>query len=197
MVKEYCRCEKAAAYNAAAAFDANLEEIIPRRESMVELAEERCQAVEEPVMIMRHRIGLSGFFLIIGFVAWIVWVLISGANSQYSLEFSSPYIITPVVLLLGAISGGYLRRCWQRGELILLFVVLLIVTAIAIPIYANASAAVGGLFIVLAGLAMLDLREAMKSRQLSWGTTELPQLNTEYRGRQFFLRSLSVSEFCW
>lgn len=97
----------------------------------------------------------------------------SSFNSQYDLEFSSPYIVRPVVLVLGAISAGYLRRCWMRGELIPLFIVLLIVTVIAIPIYANAGAAVGGLFIALAGLAMLDLRTAMKSKQLSWGRNRI------------------------
>src|SRR5699024_9176666 len=76
---------------------------------------------------------------------------------------------TRVVVVLGAISDAYLRRCSRHGELILFLVALLVVTAIAIPVYANASAAVGGLFIALAGLPVLDLRGAMKSKQRSWG----------------------------
>lgn len=117
-------------------------------------------------MTVRHCIGRSGIFLIIGFVTWSLWALISSSNSQYALKFSSPYVVTPVVLVLGAISGAYLRRCLLRGELIQLFIVLLIVTTISIPIYANASASVGGLFIALAALAMVNLREALNSKQL-------------------------------
>ncbi|MDN6173662.1 MAG: O-antigen ligase family protein [Yaniella sp.] len=117
---------------------------------------------------MSHHIGRSGIFFITVFVAWMVWVLISSATSQFPLGFSSPYIITPVVLILGAILGLHLRRSWRRGGLILVLVVVSVATAISIPIYANASAAVGGLLIALAGLAMLDLYEAMNARQISW-----------------------------
>lgn len=116
-------------------------------------------------MTVRHHIGRSGIFCITGFVAWMVWVLITSSTSQFPLGFSSPYIVTPVVLVLGAISGAYLRRSWRRGGLLLPLVVVSVVTAISIPIYANASAAVGGLFVALAGLAMLDLQDAMKARQ--------------------------------
>src|SRR5699024_8766207 len=114
-------------------------------------------------MTARRSIGRSGFLLMVSFIIWCVWVVISSTNSQYALEITSPYLFTPVVLVLGIVAGGFLRRRWRRGALLQLLIVVVLVVAVSVPIYANASAAVGGLFIALAGLATLDLRESMAS----------------------------------
>lgn len=117
-------------------------------------------------MTVRRSIGRSGFLLMVSFIIWCVWVVISSTNSQYAFEITSPYLVTPVVLVVGIVAGGFLRRWWRRGALLQLLMVVVLVVAVSVPIYANASAAVGGLFIALAGLATLDLRESMESTQL-------------------------------
>lgn len=122
--------------------------------------------VKRSVMTMRNSIGLSGVLLIGGLIAWYVWVLISGVTSPYDLELTSPYLATPMALALGIVLGGFLRGQWRRGRVIQIFIVIAIVTAIAIPIYANASAAVGGLFIALIGVATFDLQEVMQPNEL-------------------------------
>lgn len=122
--------------------------------------------VKRAVMTMRNSIGRSGVLLIAGLVMWYVWVIISGVTSPYDLELTSPYLVTPLALVLGIVAGGFLRGRWRRGRVIQLFIVVAIVTAIAIPIYANASAAAGGLFLALIGVAALDLREVMQQNQL-------------------------------
>ena len=116
------------------------------------------------VLTVRHPIGRSGLLLIFGLIAWFAWVLISGITSPYDLALTSPYLVSPAVLVLGIVAGGFLRGQWRRGRVIHIFLVLLLVTAISIPIYANASAAVGGLWIALVGLGALDLREVMQPK---------------------------------
>lgn len=117
---------------------------------------------------VRHRIGRSGMLLIIVVIAWYLWVVISGVTSQYDLELTSPYLVAPIVLALGIAVGGLLRRQWRRGKVLPLVLLVLVVTLVSLPIYANASAAVGGLFIALIGLGVLELRESMPpNRSLS------------------------------
>ncbi|GAA4479478.1 hypothetical protein GCM10023190_22630 [Enteractinococcus fodinae] len=81
---------------------------------------------------------------------------------QYDLGLTSPYVVSPATLILGTFAGGFIRREWLRGKILVLFILLLLATAISLPIYANASAAVGGLLIALVGLGALDLRAAMQ-----------------------------------
>lgn len=126
------------------------------------------------VATVRNRIGRSGLLLIVSAIAWYVWVVISGVTSQYDLELTSPYLVTPVALALGIFAGGFLFRQWRRGKVIHLVIVLLIATVISLPIYANASAAVGGLFIALIGLGALDLRETVEPNQPVSGHRRAP-----------------------
>lgn len=69
--------------------------------------------------------------------------------------------------MLGVVAGGLLRPTWWQGKLLPLLILLIIVAASAIPIYANASAAVGGLFIALSGLGALDVQGAVRASK-SW-----------------------------
>ena len=115
--------------------------------------------------MVRRRIGRSGVLLGVSLIAWYVWVVVAGTTSQYALELTSPYIVSPSALLFGIVAGGLLRGRWRHGKVMQLLGVVLIVTAISLPIYANASAAVGGLFIALIGLGVLDLQEAMQLNQ--------------------------------
>lgn len=118
--------------------------------------------------IIRRRVGRSGVLLGVSLMAWYLWVVIAGAASQYALELTSPYIVSPAALLFGIVAGGLLRGRWRHGKVMQLLGVVLIVTAMSFPIYANASAAVGGLFIALIGLGVLDLQEARQSNQPAW-----------------------------
>src|SRR5699024_5343457 len=83
------------------------------------------------------------------------------------LELTSSYLIDPAALGLGVVAGGLLRPTWWRGKILPLLILLMIVAAFAIPIYANASAAVGGLFIALSGLGALDAQGAVRASR-SW-----------------------------
>lgn len=116
-------------------------------------------------MVVLSRIGRSEMFLGISLAAWILWVVISSLRSQYALEFSAAYLINPVVIVAGIIVGWALRKDWQRNGLVILPTVVLLVTAISIPIYKNASAAVGGLLLALVGLAALEYADGMKSQR--------------------------------
>lgn len=78
------------------------------------------------------------------------------------------------MLVLGIVAGGLLRRQWRRGKARYFVIVGLVVTAISLPLCANASAAVGGLFIALIGLGMFDLREAMQPNQSLAGSRWAP-----------------------
>jgi len=78
------------------------------------------------------------------------------------------------VLVLGIVAGGLLRRQWRRGKARYFVIVGLVVTAISLPLCANASAAVGGLFIALIGLGMFALREAMQPNQSLAGSRWAP-----------------------
>lgn len=118
--------------------------------------------LKRSVMTVRHRIGRSGLLLVFSLMVWFAWVGFSGVTSPYELELTSPFLVSPAVLVLGIVAGSFLREQWRRGRVLHVFIVLLLVTAISIPIYANASAAVGGLWIALVGLGALDLREAMQ-----------------------------------
>lgn len=121
--------------------------------------------VERLGISIRRLMGRAGLVLAMGLFAWYVWVLIAGVRSEYSLELTSSYLTAPAALGLGVIAGGFLRGPWWHGKVFSLFMLLVIVTAFAIPIYANASAAVGGLFVALVGLSALDLRNVVKSSQ--------------------------------
>lgn len=77
--------------------------------------------------------------------------------------------------------GAFLRRRWLRGGGISFLVALLVVTAISLPIYANASAAVGGLFVALAGLAALDVRVMLQDCRRP--LVRIPMRNTSHGGR--------------
>lgn len=110
-----------------------------------------------------RRIGRVGLALALGLTVWWAWVLIAGVRGQYSLELTSSYLIAPAALVLGVIAGALLRGTWCRGKVLPFFVVLAVVTASVIPIYANASAAVGGFFIALIGLGAFDLQNSVRS----------------------------------
>ncbi|MDN5912855.1 MAG: O-antigen ligase family protein, partial [Yaniella sp.] len=84
--------------------------------------------------------------------------------SSYGFNVFSPYFVSPAVLIVGVLAGWYFRQGWRRGKRFELVVVVLVVTVLVIPIYANASAAVGGLFIALAGLAARDLCDLRETR---------------------------------
>lgn len=58
-------------------------------------------------MTVRRSIGRSGFLLMVSFIIWCLWVVISSANSQYAFEITSPYLVTPVVLVFGIVAGGF------------------------------------------------------------------------------------------
>ena len=130
--------------------------------------------VKRCVATVRARIGRSGVLLIVCLIAWCTWIIISGTTSQYDLQLTSSYLVSPVALVLGIVAGGFLRGQWQRGKVMHILIVLLLVTAISIPIYANASAAVGGLFVALIGLGVLELREAMQPNQPLAGSRWAP-----------------------
>lgn len=114
-----------------------------------------------------RRIGGAGLILALGFFTWYLWVLIAGVRVEYGLELTSSYVIAPAALVLGVVAGGLLRPSWWQGRILPLLILLMIVAAFAIPIYANASAAVGGLFIGLIGLGALDIQGAVRSSN-SW-----------------------------
>jgi hypothetical protein len=96
-----------------------------------------------------------------------MYVLIAGVRGAYGLELTSWYLVAPAALVLGIVSGGLLRPTWRQGKAMPLLILLTIVAAFAIPIYANASAAVGGLFIALIGLGALEVQREVGANQ-SW-----------------------------
>ncbi len=113
----------------------------------------------------KRSIVRAGLVFSLGLVTWYLWVFIVGFTSDYDLALASPFLLAPAALVLGGVAGGFLQRSWRQGRALPSFSLLVVVTALAIPIYANASAAVGGLFIALIGLGVLDLRTAVRSPQ--------------------------------
>ncbi|WP_182174592.1 O-antigen ligase family protein [Flaviflexus equikiangi] len=96
-------------------------------------------------------------FLVSTLVAGALWALISQV-ARGSFFPASPYLIAPSMILFGVCVGTYARVMWVRGNSIVFFVAAVAVTLLSIPIYANASAAVGYLLFSLAVMAALDLR---------------------------------------
>lgn len=92
---------------------------------------------------------------------WTLWVLASPVISHRPPSFSSPYLLSPLILLAGAVAGGVLVDRWRNCSLREAAPILLTVAAFAAPIYANASAAVGVLLVAVAAVALLDLPRPM------------------------------------
>ncbi len=135
--------------------------------------------VQTAFEVVRDHIGRPGLFLMIALILWCGWIVIASLLSQYPFDVRSPYLVSTVGLFVGGVVGSFLRTRWLRGGGISFLVVLLGVTAVSLPIYANASAAVGGLFVALAGLATHDVRTKwQETPPNSSGTT-----NAKYRAR--------------
>jgi hypothetical protein len=106
---------------------------------------------------VHNSVGKVGRLLIGSLVAWYLWVIGFGLASQHKLEWTSAYLVAPIALTVGIVVGSFLRRQWQRDKVIYLVVVVLTATLFSLPIYANASAAVGGLMVALVGLGVLEV----------------------------------------
>lgn len=103
----------------------------------------------------RHVGGTGLWFLIFG-LAFATWAFISGTITGHLPRWSSPYLIGPLVLGTGAGLGIILRRRWAQNRVLGLYVLVAILVSFSAPVYANASAAVGGLLVVIAALAVVD-----------------------------------------
>lgn len=106
---------------------------------------------------LRKRLGPAGVFFVLSVALWTLWVLASPVISHRPPSFSSPYLLSPLILLAGAVAGGVLVDRWRNCSLREAAPILLAIAAFAAPIYANASAAVGVLLVALAAVALLDL----------------------------------------
>jgi hypothetical protein len=109
--------------------------------------------------------------LLVGcFLIYYLWVIGRGVTSSYKFELTSPYLVAPLSLIVGIFLGVFLRQQWLRAKAVYFFIALVTVTVLSLPIYANASAAVGGLTVALAGLGALDLREVTQPNLPEGGT---------------------------
>ena len=116
--------------------------------------------------IIRVGFGRSGFWLLACVGAWLLWVLASSLITGQHLSPWSPHLVAPVVLVLGSLVGIVLAQCWAQKKPVVPVAVALAISAYAVPIYANASAAVGALLLALAFIAYLDTKRscALESR---------------------------------
>lgn len=119
------------------------------------------RGVFESVSHLRKRLGPPGVYFVLSVGLWTLWVLASPVISHRPPSFSSPYLLSPLILLAGAVAGGVLVDRWRRCSLREAAPILLAIAAFAAPIYANASAAVGVLLVAIAAVAFLDLPSPM------------------------------------
>lgn len=114
--------------------------------------------------IIQTGFGRPGFCLLACVGTWLVWVLTSSLLTGQHLSPWSPHLVAPVVLVLGSLVGIGLAQCWVQKKLIVPVAVVLAISAYAVPIYANASAAVGALLLALAFVAYLDAKGSCESK---------------------------------
>lgn len=106
--------------------------------------------------VIQAEFGRSGFWFLACVGAWFLWVPASSLVTGQHLSPWSPYLVTPVVLVLGSLVGIWLAQCWAQTKHAASVVVALAISTYAVPIYANASAAVGALLLALAFIAYLE-----------------------------------------
>lgn len=110
--------------------------------------------------IIRVGFGRSGFWLFACVGAWFLWVLASSLITGQHLSPWSPYLVPPVVLVLGSLVGIWLAQCWAQKKHAVPVVVALAISTYAVPIYANATAAVGALLLALAFIAYVEAKRS-------------------------------------
>lgn len=108
--------------------------------------------------------GRSGFWLLACVGAWLVWVLASSLLTGQHLSPWSPHLVAPVVLALGSLVGIVLAQCWAQKKPVVPAAVVLAIIAYAVPIYANASAAVGALLLALAFMSYLEAKRSSEPK---------------------------------
>lgn len=114
--------------------------------------------------IIRVGFGRSGFWLIACVGAWLLWGLASSLITGQHLPPWSPHLVAPVVLVLGCLVGIGLAQCWVQKKPVVTVAVVLAISAYAVPIYANASAAAGALLLGLAFMAYLETKRSCEPK---------------------------------
>lgn len=109
--------------------------------------------------ILQTGFGRSGLWLLGCITAWLVWVLVSTLITEHGLSPWSPHVVAPIMLALGALTGIWLAKCWVHKKHTVPVVVALVISSYAVPIYANASAAVGALLLALAFMAYAGVQQ--------------------------------------
>ena len=119
---------------------------------------------EDSLAIIRVGFGRSGFWLLACVGTQLIWVLASSLLTGQHLSPWSPHLVAPVVLVLGSLVGAGLAQCWAQKKPVVPVAVALAISAYAVPIYANASAAVGALLLALAFMTYLDAKRSCEPK---------------------------------
>lgn len=98
--------------------------------------------------------AIAADLLLVGVLGgWLLWALIAAGRGDQGMLESPRYVVFPLLLGVGIVGG----RCWARlagAFLIPFFPIALALTALVVPVYANAQAAVGVQLVAVVGLML-------------------------------------------
>lgn len=148
------------------------------------------RGTDTPVRNLFSFLGRSGAFLLCSLTVWVLWVTLSAALTSQHLSLSSPHLVTPAILGIGIATGLFLATQWAAGRILGVTSVLVVIALLAMPIYANASAAVGVLLVALSALAFIDVgRRSFEQNDRQSASRERARSQSSSRQRIFAVGS--------
>ncbi|MGC5615058.1 O-antigen ligase family protein [Georgenia sp. Z1491] len=109
------------------------------------------------MLVPRGRRQVADRYLLGAALLWVAWVLAASILAVSTAGSWVPYVVAPLVLLLGVLIGGRLVTAWERWWVAPVAVVGALAVLAADAFYANAQAAIGVQAVALGVLMLVSV----------------------------------------